>query len=372
MLVSIVAISLFGYCDFISGGAKEKSGILKTEKDYTLWYLSDDIKYSYPVYDFATLEKANEEAYEVSFVYEERDERLNISGWYYPIEKGISDDTRKVWHMEPPGYVEKKGEIRCVPESLLEKYRYDGWNIKEFSGGLYSLGEEIKEYIKGKKGSFGVYVKNLKTGQTLILNDKQYASASIIKMFVMAGIYNELYKGNIEKTPAVEKFLHSMITVSDNYASNYLVGVMGHKNYKEGFARENEHSHSVGCINTNHKSLFIGYGDYVTYGTNTVSPLDCGIMLEKIYNKTLISEEYSEEMLSLLKKQTRRYKLPYYLPKDVLCANKTGETSTVQSDVGIVFSPNCDYIICVITNKAPNGIENVRKISKITYDYFNK
>ena len=103
-----------------------------------------------------------------------------------------------------------------------------------------------------------------------------------------------------------------------------------------------------------------------------MSPYDCGLLLEKIYKGTLISPEYSSEMLSLLKQQKRRNKIPYLLPDDVVCANKTGETSNIQSDVGIVFSPACDYIICVITNNAGSGISDIRNISEITYRYFNQ
>ena len=135
---------------------------------------------------------------------------------------------------------------------------------------------------------------------------------------------------------------------------------------------ENNFFKSIGCVNTIHQSLFSGYGDYVSYGKNSVSPVDCGILLEKIYNGALISEEYSNEMLNLLKQQTRRNKIPYPLPQGTVCANKTGETSTVQSDVGIVYSPACDYIICVITNNARSGINDIRAISKLTYDYFNQ
>jgi len=125
-------------------------------------------------------------------------------------------------------------------------------------------------------------------------------------------------------------------------------------------------------MNTQHKSLFTGCGYYASYGVNRVSPYDCGILLEKIYNRTLVSQRYSDEMLILLKNQKRRNKIPFSLPKDTVIANKTGETSRVQSDVGIVYSPNCDYIICVITNHAPGGIRDISNISLMTYEYFNK
>ena len=168
----------------------------------------------------------------------------------------------------------------------------------------------------------------------------------------------------------ISKLLKNMITVSDNLSSNLLVKTLGHGDYKRGFDIENANSFRVGCVKTQHKSLFIGYGDYVSYGSNLVSPLDCGIMLENIYNGKLVSKEYSADMLGLLKGQQRRNKIPYPLPFGTVTGNKTGETSTVESDVAVVFSPSCDYIICVLSNGSASGINGIRKISRMTYDYF--
>ncbi len=275
------------------------------------------------------------------------------------------------WYTEPVALMKKGTECRYVIESETEMYRREGWFISEYSYGMEPLMARIKQYVNGRTGSFGVYVKNLKTGEYMVLNDNQYSSASIIKLFVMAGIYNKINSGDVIKNDLVQKHLNSMITVSDNYSSNFLVKTMGAGNYLAGFNGENEHNESIGCINTKHRSLFSGCGDYVSYGRNVVSPYDCGLLLEKIYNHTLVSPEYSEEMLSMLKNQKRRSKIPYLLPKNIVCANKTGETSVVESDVGIVYSPNCDYIICVISNYARTGINDIRQISLMTYNYFN-
>lgn len=275
------------------------------------------------------------------------------------------------WFKEPVALVKKGKESKHILKSEMEAFRQDGFRISNFGYELAPLYNQLQDFIKNKSGRYGIYIKNLTSGEQLIINDEPYSAASIIKLFVMTGVYNEIASGNVIKTPTVSKALKNMITVSDNYSSNYLVRTMGKGNYKTGFNLENEMTKSMGCLNTQHLSLFIGYGDYVSFGRNFVSPVDCGIVLEKIYNKTLISEEYSEEMLGLLKNQQRRNKIPHLLPKDTVCANKTGETNTVQSDIGIVYSPNADYIICVLTNNAGSGIRDIQLISRMVYDYFN-
>lgn len=289
---------------------------------------------------------------------------------YVPSSGDISLQ-EKGWHTEPVSLMQRAGETKYVVASQMEAHRLEGWETSEYNDGLFSLGHNIKEYMKDKSGKWGMYIKNLENNKSLILNDGKYSSASIIKLYVMASLYSESETGNLIINDEIQKHLNDMITISDNYSSNYLVKTIGKGSYLSGFNTINANNSLFGCINTQHKSLFIGYGDYVAYGRNLVSPVDCGILLEKIYRRELVSPDASDNMLELLKNQTRRSKIPYYLPKDTVCANKTGETSDIESDVGIVYSPNCDYIICIITNDSDTAIYDIRQISLMTYNYFN-
>ncbi len=310
----------------------------------------------------------------------------NTVGWYYspklkmfaadgrtrmtPFEE-ISAYENVNWYIEPPARMVKDGKSKYVITSQMSQYCKDGWNISDYENGLRPLYNQIKDFVSAKSGAYGIYIKNLKNGSSLIINDGPYAGASIMKLFVMVGIYDGIAKGTVKNTVPLQNNVRKMITISDNYASNCLVKVIGDGNYKKGFDKENSLTKSIGCFNTQHLTLYSGYGEFVSYGRNLTSPADCGLLLEKLYKGTLISPKYSEEMLSLLKNQQRRNKIPYSLPQGTVCANKTGETDTVQSDVGIVFSPGADYIICVLTNNAPTGIEDIRQISKMTYEHFN-
>lgn len=304
--------------------------------------------------------------YPVTTVYNTKGESAVVP--IFEAETALSDG----WYPEKFATMTKDGKKDIVLIQDIEKFRSDGWFIKDYIHDMKDLCDSIKKYISGKKGSYGIYVKNLSSGDTLILNDGKYKSASIIKLYTMAGVYSEIHRGNLTQDDKISEKLSDMITVSDNYSHNYLIGQMGDGNYRNGFKPVNELCKEINCINTQNLSLFSECGDYVAYGSNIVSPVDCGIILEKIYRKELISPKYSTEMLNLMKAQTRQSKIPYPLPDNALCANKTGENSEAESDVAIVYSPECDYIICVITNNSPTAIKDIRYISKITYEYFNK
>jgi len=59
-------------------------------------------------------------------------------------------------------------------------------------------------------------------------------------------------------------------------------------------------------------------------------------------------------MLGILKHQKINDRIPYYLPKNLDIAHKTGLLNDTVSDVGIVFTPKGDFIICVMTANCRN------------------
>ena len=103
------------------------------------------------------------------------------------------------------------------------------------------------------------------------------------------------------------------------------------------------------------------------------SAKDCGILLEHIYNGTCVSSNYSKEMRKLLLAQTRRWKIPSGIPSGIKVANKTGETSSVEHDMAIVYGKKKDYIICVFSNTGSEdyALPRIRNISRTVYNYLN-
>ena len=283
----------------------------------------------------------------------------------------VEDKQKEGLLLEPVAHMVKGSQIEEVAASCVEAYRKDGWQLQKYCVGLAELSKTIEDYIYSKVGTHGVYVKNLNTGDFLVLNDGKYHAASVIKLYQMAAIYDAIHNGNLTMDSDIESYLYDMITLSDNFSFNQLVGILGEWDYRAGFDKANQYVDSIGCVDTQTLSLFRDAGYFVAYGYNYVSPYECGQTLEQIYRRTLVSPEYSDEMLSLLIQQTRQHKIPYSLPEEVTCANKTGETSVIENDVAIVYSPSCDYIICVMTNDAPTGITDIREISEMTYRYFN-
>lgn len=280
------------------------------------------------------------------------------------------------WYVEPIVTIySANGETAGVLKSQVDQYLSNGWftEMPEREG-LVDLRTQIEQYIKTRRGSWGVFVQNLATNEYLSINEKKYSSASLIKLFTAAAVISKIESGILTSNGDIEHQLNLMITESSNIACNYLTKCLGGGNTKTGFNVENEHTELLGFKNTFHgselidssgqKAIFIGY--------NQTSPADCGRLLAMVYKQKLISESASKKLLDLLLNQTHTWKIPDSLPEGVKVANKTGENSKVEGDAAIVYSPGGDYVISVIGNgDVSTGVGTIQGISQIVYNYFN-
>lgn len=255
--------------------------------------------------------------------------------------------------------------------------------------GMGTLEPKLTEMLESYPGEWSAYVKNLDSGEEILINNQSMYSASLIKAFVLADSYNEMEnvmanEGQKLKKEAdspevkgkVDALLYAMITVSDNESFNELVRLQSEKNdFKEGAEKINEYLKEEGYGDTSVQhtlapsaSPSIGLG-----GRNTTSVKDCGMLLERIYKGDCVSKAASEEMMNILLQQEVDWKIPSGLSSDVKVANKTGETDTSQHDIAIVYGEKTTYIFCVMSQNCPEStaIHNIRDLSRVAYYHLN-
>ena len=204
-------------------------------------------------------------------------------------------------------------------------------------------------------------------------------SASVIKAFIMAAVFDKLVYPNegtsvsADYDNTLKSLLNSMITVSDNDAANELVRRLGGGDFQTGTTVLNTF-----CQERNYTSTHLGREFLATAPTddNYTSASDCCRLLSEIYNRTLVNADASADMLALLQAQTRTSKIPAGVPDNVTTANKTGELSdpgnlgVVENDISIIFSKGHPYVLCVLSNNIQNNSSAQETISKISADVY--
>lgn len=236
---------------------------------------------------------------------------------------------------------------------------------------MTGLEAKLKKQIKGYRGTWTIYVRNLKTDNYVLINNQSMYAASLVKLYAMAACYEKIRKGKIREA-SVSSTLRKMITVSDNYSYNSIVKKVG-VNYIDDWAKNHGYAKTTIRRGSYYASNYAGTISK-RGGTNKTSVKDVGKLLESIYRKKCVSKTASTKMMSLLAKQDRRTKIPAGIPRGIKVLNKTGETDDYTHDAAIVYAPKAPYVIVVMA-KCPgyawNAASNISRISKTVYQYMN-
>ena len=255
-----------------------------------------------------------------------------------------------------------------------------------------SLVDAVNRRARNYSGSVGYYIKDLRTGDVAMSHTENvFLSASLIKLPILCAAYEAVQEGKLAlSTPITlqrsdlkggsgilkrspigsvytnRELLELMIVHSDNTAAELLIRQLGFDYLQQTFTR-------LGLLDTEIHPDGFNLSAKRVVSDNRTSPRDMGLLLEKIYRRELVSPEASDDMLLILKHQKLRDRLPRYLPTGWQIAHKTGLLRKACHDVGIVFSPKGDYMICVLTGQDANYREAKRfiaSVGRITYDYY--
>ena len=248
-------------------------------------------------------------------------------------------------------------------------------NILPYAGHLRSLGKlqtVLEDELSAYEGDWSLYLKRLDDGETVIINSHQMPSASLIKLFT-AGRYEQAVLNNeISSSYISEHYLQNMITYSGNDAWVNLETYIGHGSYRNGYTSVTEFAASIGCEDTGR--LTGSAHPWDDDADNLTSVISTGYVLEQIYEGEYVSKEASEKILSYMKDQYYKHKIPAGVPDGIVTANKTGELSNVQNDAAIIYGENCTYILVIMSHNGPaesGSWQIIAGISAEIYDYLN-
>ena len=244
---------------------------------------------------------------------------------------------------------------------------------------LEIIGEGFVYPAEAQKEQWAVSVQDLKTGAEGDLNgDVKMASASVMKVFLMATIYDRVcYPASEERHISFEEsydgelkqLITDMITVSDNTAANTLLERLGNGDATAGMAVVNEFCQENGYAQTSFGRKFL---EAPTTGDNWTSANGCRNLLASIWQGTCVNAEASGKMLEYLKNQTRTGKIPAGISDpDAITANKTGELAGdygqyVENDIAVVEHGDHAYILCVLSEDLQDNGTAISRIQELS------
>ena len=237
------------------------------------------------------------------------------------------------------------------------------------------LRSRLESMLGEYDGNWSVYVKDLISHKSLVINDEPMKSASVMKLFVMGCVYKAIEEGELERTSDVVALMSGMITASSNENTNALLYLLGEGSYAQGIEKVNAFIEDAGYSSRTRE--YNGFQNSATvvdpFHTNQVTAKDCARLLEKIYHRTFGTRTVCNEAENWMLNQQLRSKIPAGIDSRSMVGNKTGETSDTENDVAIVYTPKGDYILCVLSNEwesKETAQKRITAISKEVYAYF--
>ena len=241
----------------------------------------------------------------------------------------------------------------------------------------FAQGLSVEDIVARIPGTTGVLARTMDPAQpaaVVVRGDEQFASASVIKLAIMATVFRAYDAGTAKPTDTVrtrasdliggsdilagsrpgqawrlDTLVDAMIHVSDNAASNTLISAFG-----------------VGAINATMKlagmensRLGRHFADVVPAwrkSENIVTPHDVATLLFQIEKgaregtRTIVSSLGCRRMIDVMLGNDDATKIVRGLPPGTPCAHKTGEIDGVRNDAAIV-DPFGDvpYLLVVLT-----------------------
>lgn len=274
-----------------------------------------------------------------------------------------SENDQEMVNTEPP------------EEDLAERSASDPSETSEETAIELVQNEELEAVIRSvisaeeQRGTIvSAYTERLDTGEAVSVDSGPMQSASLIKLYIAACVYEHLeemrsLEGYGNET---EDLVKSMIAISDNNAANVLVERLGGGNSAEGMKRVNVFCTDHGYTDTSMGRLML---DFSSTADNYTSVRDCGKFLRDVYQNSLAG---AGEILQFLLEQERTSKIPAGVPVDVRTANKTGELDHVENDAAIIYAGSGAYVLCVMMNSLQDpaaGRAVITELSAAIYEY---
>ena len=303
--------------------------------------------------------------------------------------------------------------------------------------GLELLATEVARLAEQAQGRVGVAAYHLETGRGITLNgDELFPMASTYKVPIAVQILSMVDRGELGLYDLIEidqsdvyvtssaisdllddpglqisvhNLLELMLQISDNIATDVLMAAAG------GSQAVTDRVHEVGAegirvdrptwalianwlgapdVSEDNKispedyegvlraprtdaSLAANNANFNTDPRDTSTPAAMSMLLQKIWNREILSEESSALLVDIMYRcQTGEARLKGVLPAGTEVAHKTGTIGQTTNDVGIIDLPNgAGHVVAVVYVKEseveiPEREAVIAQIARAIHDYF--
>lgn len=239
------------------------------------------------------------------------------------------------------------------------------------------LTQDILRILDGGGGTYGVFVKVVRTGEEVeVRSREQFFAASCYKLPLVLMLYEAAEAGDVDLDLKVayapedretgtgiiigykygtqftlRELARLAVVKSDNVAANMLLRHLG----KERFI---EYQKRAGA-------------SVIPETVNNSSPADLGLFAKRLLEFASQNGPLGRELLDYFIESEFKDRIPALLPGTVKVANKIGTWPGTVNDVGIVMNGEIEYILAVMSRDVPSVEGAADLIARISSEVYN-
>lgn len=246
------------------------------------------------------------------------------------------------------------------------------------SPAIGELKSKIINELQGRQATYGIWLQALDGSYALGINEREtFDGASLFKLPLMIGFYEEVQKGNIsEDTNYTIKYSDAQLgagvlaTYSPGTVVTYrdVIKAMGKDSDNTAFGiLENALDPNLETKVINE----IGMKDTI-FDESLTTPSDIGMLFYKLSNTNIISDSAKKELLNSLTNTQYETLIPAGIPSNIEVPHKYASELDALNDAGIIYAKNPFVLVIMSKGASDEAQSEIPKITKLVYDFLNK
>lgn len=285
-------------------------------------------------------------------------------------------------------------QLQSRPQPQMLPGTPSAWSADQRDEAWDSMTNELASLAARHPGRVAIYLRDLNNDRSWSYHpDDLFPSASLIKVPVMAAVFNKIQAGELSfedrltlrrrlrvggsgslkwrpdgsKLKVSELLLH-MINESDNTATAMLLDQIGIGYAQRIFPK-------IGLLYTGIYPEGMSIKGGRVAHENYTTAREMTMLMEKIYRGSLVGKEESRLMLEILRyPKATASRLAKGLPRGWVIAHKTGLLRQACHDSAIIFTPYGDYAITVLTgqNRSYHDAKDfISRLGRVTFKHYS-
>jgi beta-lactamase class A len=256
-----------------------------------------------------------------------------------------------------------------------------------------TMTQDLSRLASRHRGRVAIFLKDLRTGRTWTYHpDDLFPAASLIKVPIMICAFRKIHDGRLALSQTmtlrrhhrvggsgslkwqrdgskftVRELLQRMISESDNTATAMMIEAVGMGFLQQEFPK-------IGLLYTGIYPEGMSIKGGRVAHENYTTAREMTMLMDKIYHGEFLDKHSSALMLDILKhKKAVASRLAKGLPRGWEIAHKTGLLRQACHDTAIIFSPEGDYAITVLTGQNPDyrsAKDFISRLARVTFRHY--